>query len=92
MKPDINLFIIPLISYSLPQGQDEFYFALPYDKMDLCLFGKNTGKSPAEVAKEIGLNAEQVALVYKDIDTKRSTTRYLHLPPVLMGEIDGVKA
>ena len=73
-------------TYSLPQGQDEFYFALPYDKMDLCLYGKNAGKSPSEVAKEIGLTAEQVALVYKDIDTKRSTTRYLHLPPLLIGE------
>ncbi|MBN2037582.1 MAG: NAD(+) synthase [Chitinispirillaceae bacterium] len=71
-------------TYSLPQGQDEFYFALPYDKMDLCLYGKNTGKSPGEVAKEIGLAPEQVALVYKDIDTKRSTTRYLHEPPVLI--------
>jgi NAD+ synthase len=76
-------------TYSLPQGQDEFYFALPYDKMDLCLYGKNAGKSPAEVAKEIGLTAEQVTLVYKDIDTKRSTTRYLHLPPLVLGEIKG---
>src|SRR5678816_3433329 len=24
-------------TYSLPQTQEEFYFALPYDKMDLCL-------------------------------------------------------
>ena len=30
-------------TYSLPQGQDEFYFAVPYDKMDLCLYGKNNG-------------------------------------------------
>src|SRR5687768_7783492 len=25
-------------TYSMPQGQDEFYFALPYDKMDLALW------------------------------------------------------
>jgi NAD+ synthase len=74
-------------TYSLPQGQDEFYFALPYEKMDLCLYGKNNGKSPADVAKEIGLSAEQVVLVYKDIDTKRSTTRYLHEAPVLIEKI-----
>jgi NAD+ synthase len=76
-------------TYSLPQGQDEFYFALPYDKMDLCLFGKNTGKKPAEIAKEAGLTMEQVILVCQDIDTKRKTTRYLHAPPVLLGAIDG---
>ena len=28
-------------TYSMPQSQEEFYFSLPYDKMDLCLFGKN---------------------------------------------------
>ena len=28
-------------TYSMPQGQDEFYFSLPYDRMDLCLYGKN---------------------------------------------------
>ena len=35
-------------TYSLAQGQDEFYFSLPYDKMDLCLYGKNNG-IPAEI-------------------------------------------
>jgi NAD+ synthase len=30
-------------TYSLPQSQEEFYFALPYEAMDLCLFGKNNG-------------------------------------------------
>ena len=30
-------------TYSLPQSQEEFYFSLPYDKMDLCLYGKNHG-------------------------------------------------
>ena len=74
-------------TYSLPQSQDEFYFALPYDKMDLCMYGKNTGKNPAEVANETGLTPEQVVLVYKDIDTKRSTTRYLHTAPVLIDKI-----
>jgi NAD+ synthase len=74
-------------TYSLAQGQDEFYFALPYDKMDLCLFGKNNSIPAARVAKEIGLTEEQVQRVFKDIDTKRSTTRYLHHPPVLAGSV-----
>ena len=30
-------------TYSLPQSQEEFYFSLPYDKMDLCLYGKDHG-------------------------------------------------
>ena len=30
-------------TFSLPQTQEEFYFALPYDKMDLCLYAHNHG-------------------------------------------------
>ena len=30
-------------TYSLPQGQDEFYFALPYEQMDLALWAHNHG-------------------------------------------------
>jgi len=70
-------------TYSLAQGQDEFYFSLPYDKMDLCLYGKNNAIEPEIVGQAIGLSKEQVERVYKDIDQKRSTTRYLHLKPQL---------
>ena len=74
-------------TYSLAQGQDEFYFALPYPQMDLCLWGKNHGVSPAEVAPTVGLTADQVERVYRDIDQKRATTRYLGLAPQLCGEV-----
>lgn len=78
-------------TYSLAQGQDEFYFALPYDKMDLCLYGKNNGYASEDVADAAGLTTDQVAYIYKDIDTKRSTTRYLHLPPILVGDVPEIK-
>lgn len=71
-------------TYSLEQGQDEFYFSLPYEKMDLCLYAKNHGVAAAEVAPVIGLTPEQVEKVFKDIDMKRYATRYLHLKPQLV--------
>jgi NAD+ synthase len=74
-------------TYSLAQGQDEFYFSLPYPEMDLCLYAKNNGVQPEAVAKAIGVTAEQVERVFKDIDVKRSTTRYLHLPPQLAEKV-----
>ena len=77
-------------TYSLPHGQDEFYFSLPYPQMDLCLYGKNHGVTPAEVAPAVGLSADQVAWVYRDIDQKRATTRALHLSPVLCGAVDEI--
>ncbi len=78
-------------TYSLPQGQDEFYFSLPYDRMDLCLYGKNNGISKETVADALGLTPEQVQRVYADIDTKRVTTRYLHLPALLMDDIPEIE-
>jgi NAD+ synthase len=78
-------------TYSLAQGQDEFYFSLPYGEMDLCLYGKNKGLEPAQVAAVTGLKPEQVEKVYEDIDTKRTTTHYLHLKPILMDEIPEIR-
>lgn len=78
-------------TYSMPQGQDEFYFSLPYDQMDLCLYGKNNGYPASDVASVLNLTDEQVRRVYADIDTKRTTTRYLHLMPQLIEPVPEIK-
>jgi NAD+ synthase len=70
-------------TYSLEQSQEEFYFALPLRKMDICLYGKDHAIPPTEIAALVGLRAEQVARVYNRIESTRTTTRYLHLAPVL---------
>ena len=77
-------------TYSLPQGQDEFYFALPYQQMDLALWGLNHAIAPAELAPRIGLSAEQVARVYRDIAAKRRTTAYQHMEGLLVEPVQGV--
>ena len=78
-------------TYSLEQSQEEFYFALPLEKMDLCLYGKNNGAAPAEVAAAAGLSAEKVERVYGMIDSKLRSTQYLHLPPQLIEPVEEVK-
>ncbi len=70
-------------TYSLPQSQEEFYFSLPLDKMDLCLYGKNHGSSPEEIGSMIGMRADQVRRVYGMIDAKREAAKYLHMAPVV---------
>jgi NAD+ synthase len=87
LDPDIRQRPPTTDTYSMPQGQDEFYFALPYQQMDLCLYGKNNGVPAEAVAAAAGLTLETVKNVWTDIDRKRSTTRYLHLKPLLAGEI-----
>jgi NAD+ synthase len=71
-------------TYSMAQSQEEFYFALPYPQMDLCLYAFNNGIPVEEVAPVVDLSIEQTQRVYKDIESKRRATRYLHLPPLLI--------
>jgi NAD+ synthase len=77
-------------TFSMPQTQEEFYFALPYDRMDLCLYAYNHGIPSAEVARALGLRVEQVDRVFKDIVQKRRTTSYLHARPLLVQPVPEV--
>jgi NAD+ synthase len=70
-------------TFSMPQTQEEFYFALPYDRMDLCLYALNQGISAAQAAAAVDLTPAQVERVFKDIEAKRRATRYLHAAPLL---------
>ena len=71
-------------TYGMAQTQEEFYFALPYAAMDLCLWGRNHGVDPAEVGAALGMKAEVVAAVYRDIAQKRRATRHLHERPLVV--------
>ena len=44
------------------------------------------------VAEAIGLTAEQVERVYRDIDAKRSAARYLHQKPLLVDAVADMPA
>jgi NAD+ synthase len=71
-------------TYSLVQGQDEFYFALPYQQMDIALWAVNHGVGPDELTTALDISPEQARHVYADIAAKRRTTSYQHLPPLLV--------
>jgi NAD+ synthase len=71
-------------TYSLPQSQEEFFFSLPYDQMDLALYALNHGYTAEETAEPLGLQPEQVQRVFRDIEGKRKMAAYLHAAPVLV--------
>lgn len=74
-------------TYSLSQSQEEFFFSLPYEKMDLCLYARNNGVATSDVAAATGLTTSQVEYVYRDIEARRRATRYLHSNPLLVEAI-----
>lgn len=79
-------------TYSLDQGQDEFYYALPYQKMDVALWCINHQKPASQLAEMLNISESQAEFIYKDIENKRRTTAPLHWPPVLIEPVEAVVA
>ena len=73
-------------TYSLSQSQEEFYFSMPLEDMDLCLYGKENGKHPHEMAPILGLTEAQVVRAYAAIEGKRRMAHYLHRAPVVFAD------
>jgi len=78
-------------TYSLPQSQEEFYFSLPARTMDLVLHAYNAGLDAETAAVELGYEKVQIERAYRDIEQKRATTRYLHLPAQLVEPITEIR-
>jgi NAD+ synthase len=72
-------------TYTMAQGQDEFYFALPHRQMDLALWALNHEMSPELLGEALGISAESARHVYADIRAKRRAAQYLHRPAILLG-------
>ncbi|MGH8258559.1 MAG: NAD(+) synthase, partial [Steroidobacteraceae bacterium] len=51
-------------TYSLAQGQDEFFFRLPYEQMDLALWAHNHGRSAQELARVLSIDPRQAEEIY----------------------------
>ena len=71
-------------TFPLAQSQEEFYFSVPYELLDACLWGRNHGLEPADVAARADATTAQAERVYADIDAKRRATAYLHLAPLVL--------
>jgi NAD+ synthase len=65
-------------TYSLEQTQEEFYFSVPLETLDLCLYARNHAVEVAQVAHATGLRDEQIRRIYASIDSKIRSSQYLH--------------
>lgn len=77
-------------TYSLAQSQEEFYFALSYEKMDVALWAYNHGVDAEELGAYLDIPVNQAAFIYNDIVAKRNATRYLHARPRLVEPVSEV--
>lgn len=69
-------------TYSAEQTQEEFFFQMPFLEMDLIWYGMENGINAEIVANELNKSADEITLIYKNIERKRKTTEYLRMSPI----------
>ncbi|MBI5203176.1 MAG: NAD(+) synthase, partial [Elusimicrobia bacterium] len=71
-------------TYSAPCDQQEFFFRLPFESLDLLWWALDHDVPAAEAAEAMGMSEPQVRRAYDDITRKRRTTEYLRLEPPML--------
>ena len=67
-------------TYSAHSTQEEFFFRLPFETMDLLWYAQEHGVSEDEAAEVMGMEPVQVQRAYADFSRKQRTTEYLRMP------------
>ena len=69
-------------TYSAPSTQQEFFFRLPFETMDLLWYAQEHEVPLATVAKVMGLSEQQVQRAFTDFTRKERATDYLRTLPL----------
>ena len=71
-------------TYSAPATQEEFFFRLPYEIMDLLWYAQEHGVSEEEAALALDLSPDQVRNAFADFTRKSRSAQYLLAAPLDM--------
>lgn len=69
-------------TYSAEQTQEEFFYQLPFETMDILWYGWENGYSAEEVAAEMNYSVEETTNIFMSFERKMKTTEYLRMAPV----------
>jgi NAD+ synthase len=73
-------------TFSAVVSDQEFYFCMPYDLLDLLLFTQENKVPLDKVSKVLNLSEEQIKRAYRDFDQKRKASAHLdQTAPNLLG-------
>lgn len=67
-------------TYSAPTTEEEFFFRLPFETMDLLWYAEEHGIPAGAVAAEMELSEQQVLRAYREFAQRRRATQYLREP------------
>ena len=68
-------------TFSLPVSDQEFYFRIPFEKLDFLLFAWEHDVPVAEVSKVLNLQEEAVKRAFRDFTAKNNATAHLRELP-----------
>ncbi len=69
-------------TYTAEQTQEEFFYQMPFEKMDLLWFGWENGYAAEEVAPVLEMTTDDVLNNYANFERKVKTTDYLRSAPL----------
>jgi NAD+ synthase len=73
-------------TYSAHSSQEEFFFRMPFEMMDLLWYALEHKVPVPEAAQVMDLTEEQVQRAFADLTRKQRTTQYLRTLPIEYGE------
>ena len=73
-------------TYSAPSTQEEFFFRLPFETMDVIWYALEHGIPAEAAANALGFTPAQVQRVFDDLIRKQRSTAYLRMPPLPLDE------
>jgi len=69
-------------TYTAEQTQEEFFYQMPFEKMDLLWFAWENDYAPADVAREMNMSEDDVRNNFANFERKLKTTEYLRTGPL----------
>ncbi|MBN2347468.1 MAG: NAD(+) synthase [Bacteroidales bacterium] len=69
-------------TYTAEQTQEEFFYQLPFDKMDLLWYAFENNYSPGEVSPVMNLSEKDIRAIFSNFQRKIKSTEYLRMSPV----------
>lgn len=69
-------------TYTAEQTQEEFFYQLPFDQMDLLWYAYENKYPASEVAPVMGRTEAEVQAIFVNFERKYKTTEYLRMGPV----------
>lgn len=70
-------------TYSAEQSQEEFFYQMPFEQMDLIWYAWENNYSAEEVSGVMKKTVDEIQNIYKNFQRKKNTTAYLRTPPIV---------